>query len=93
MGSLKDLQIERNEEFKQIIQAINRCLEGDWSSTQLRKGMMFEIRDYWQQYFKLIKRKYKNAGWEVSTVAELTPGTRKIFLKIEHPTWAKLQSV
>ena len=91
MGSIKNLEIERNEEFRGIIKAINRCLEGEWSSAQLHKGMMFEMREYWKHYHKDLRRKYKDAGWEVSTQVELTPGVRKVFLKIEHPTWAKKQ--
>jgi len=74
-------------EFRAVIKAINRCLEGDWSKNQLKKGMMFEIREYWMSFYGDLRNQYRTVGWSVKTHVELTPGKRRVFLNIQHPMW------
>ena len=76
-------------EFEAVIRAINRCLDGQWSSNQLKKGMQFEIRESWKAFYKDLIKRYRDVGWEVKTSVELIPGDRKVYLNIQHPGWAK----
>ena len=78
-----------SEEFKTVVRAINRCLEGDWSKSQLERGMMFEIRQYWRPFYKDLIKKYKGVGWTVQTQVELLPGKRNVFMNIQHPSWVR----
>ena len=80
---------KKKTEEDAVFEAINRCLRGDWSDNQLKKGLFFEIRDYWKPFYKKIYNAYTDAGWVVRTHIEMTPGKREIFLNIQHPTWSK----
>ena len=80
-----------SKEFKAVVKAINRCLEDSWTKKQLKKGMFFEIRDYWYPFYKDLVLKYREVGWVVQTQVEILPGERKVFLNIQHPTIYKLR--
>ena len=75
-----------SELYKTVVSGINTRLEGNWSEKQLKKGMFFEIKEEWRPFYKLLVKKYRDVGWVINTNVELTPGIRKVFMNVMHPT-------
>jgi len=79
-----DITIDRDQ-YREVIDSLNNCLEGNWTHGQLKDGMKFEVKSNWLNYIPRIVKKYRSVGWHVEFYAEIVPKSRSYTLRFKHP--------
>ena len=79
-----DIVIDRDQ-YREVIDSLNNCLEGNWTKSQLKDGMNFEVKTNWLNYIPKIVKKYRSVGWCVVFYAEIVPQRRVYMLCFKHP--------
>ena len=77
-------------DISQLIDALNHILEGTWTIRKITDGkrIMFPIGLGEELMLESIK-KFREVGWNVRRVVELTPGNRTHYLEFVNPNWQK----
>ena len=79
-----DIDISRDQ-YREVIDSLNNCLEGSWTKSQLKNGMKFEVKPNWLRYIPRIVKKYRAVGWSVVFYAEIVTKSRMYMLCFMHP--------
>lgn len=81
-----DIVIDRDQ-YREVIDSLNNCLESNWTKSQLKNGMNFEVKTNWLSYIPKIVKKYRSVGWTVVFYAEIVPQRRIYMLCFKHPKY------
>ena len=77
-------------EISQLIEALNHILEGTWTIKEIKDGkrVIFPIGLGEQLMLESVK-KFREVGWNVRRVVELSGGSRTHYLEFVNPNWQK----
>jgi len=74
----------------ELIEALNHILEGTWTIKEIKDGkrIIFPI-GLGEELMHASVRKFRDVGWNVRRVVELTTTGRTHYLEFVNPNWKK----
>jgi hypothetical protein len=77
-------------DISQLIEALNHILEGTWTIKEIKDGkrVIFPIGLGETLMHESVK-KFREVGWNVRRVVELSGGNRTHYLEFVNPNWKK----
>ena len=77
-------------DISQLIEALNHILKGDWTIKEIKGGKRITFpADLGEELMLESVRKFRDVGWNVRRVVELTGGSRTHYLEFVNPNWQK----
>jgi len=71
-----------------VVKSINKCLEKSWTATEIKKGRKIEIPGFWRSHIDGLILEYREAGWVVSKLIQISsarPKQRLFFMTFKNP--------